>query len=97
MEELVLTKEQLLMKSEGVKDCVKWLEKKLKGEKNELENDNKNYDTWGMFDDCGPSYENAIVEREARMEALVEVKVSLEKYMRKLRHMADEVYLDRKE
>ena len=91
MEELVLTKEQLLMKSEGVRDCVKWLEKKLKDEKNELENNNKNYATWGMFSDCGPSYKNAVVEREARMEALIEVKVSLEKYMRKLRHMADEV------
>jgi len=91
MEETNLTKEQLLMKSEGVKDCVKWLENKLKGEKNELENDNKNYSTWGMFDDCGPSYENAIVEREARMESLIEAKVGLEKYMRKLRHMADEV------
>jgi len=91
MEELVLTKEQLLMKSEGVRDCVKWLEKKLKEEKKELEKDNKNYATWGMFSDCGPSYENAVVEREARIEALVEAKVSLEKYMRKLRHMADEV------
>ena len=79
------------MKSEGVKDCVKWLKDKLKEEKKELEKDNKNYATWGMFSDCGPSYENAVVEREARMESLVEVKVGLEKYMRKLRHMADEV------
>jgi len=36
-------------------------------------------------------YRNDVIEREARMEALVEVKVSLEKYMRKLRRMADEV------
>jgi len=90
MEE-ILTKEQLLMKSEGVKDCVKWLEKKLKEEKKELEVDNKNYATWGMFSDCGPSYENDVIERKARMESLVEAKVSLEKYMRKLRHMVNEV------
>ena len=36
MEETSLTKEQLLMKSDGVKDCVKWIEKKLKDEKEQL-------------------------------------------------------------
>lgn len=91
MEEVKLTKEQLLMKSEGVKDCVKWLEKKLKEEKEYLKDDEKNYANFGMFDDCGPSYRQNLIEREARIESLVEVKVSLEKYMRKLRHMADEV------
>lgn len=91
MEEEVLTRKQLLMKAEGVKDCIKWLEKKLKMEKEELKEDKKNYADFGMFDDCGPSYENDVVVQEARMEAMVEVKVSLEKYIRKLRHMADEV------
>jgi len=91
MEEVILTKEQLLMKSEGAKDCVKWLEKKLKEEKEYLKEDNENLKTFGMFSDCGPSYRNAVIEREARMESLIEAKVGLEKYMRKLRHMAEEV------
>ena len=78
MEEKVLTKEQLLMKSEGVKDCVKWLKDKLKEEKEELKKDDKNYATWGMFSDCGPSYRNDVIVREARMESLVEAKVSLD-------------------
>jgi len=91
MEEVILTKDQLLMKSEGVKDCVKWLEKKLKEEKECLKEDNENLRNFGMFDGCGPSYRQNLIEREARMESLVEAKVGLEKYMRKLRHMADEV------
>lgn len=53
--------------------------------------DKENLKTFGMFSDCGPSYREAVIEREAIIESLVEVKVGLEKYMRKLRHMADEV------
>jgi len=91
MEERILTKEQLLIKSEGVKDCVKWLKDKLKEEKESLKYNEKMLSQFGMFDDCGPSYRNDVVVRIARMESLVEAKIGLEKYMKKLRHMAEEV------
>ena len=91
MEETSLTKEQLLMKSNGVKDCVKWIEKKLKDEKEQLKYDEDMWNSYGMFEDCGESYKVAVYERKARMEALVETKISLQKYMKKLKHMAEEV------
>lgn len=39
------------------------------------------------FDDNGKSY---IEEEEVRLETLVGVKISIEKYMRKLRHQEKE-------
>lgn len=82
MKKETLTKEQLLMKSEGVRDCIKWIEQKLKEEKKELEKDKDMKSIYGMFEDCGESYRVQVYEDEARMNALIETKVSLEKYMK---------------
>lgn len=87
--EIELNKEQLLIKSEGVKDCVEWVKEKLKEEKILLKQDTLLYQTYGFYSDCGSSYEHNLAVREARMSALVEVKVSLEKYMKKLKHMTE--------
>lgn len=86
----IVTKEELLIKADGVKDCVKQTEKKIKEEKKLLEIDKKDYQSFGMYDDCGSIYEQHVIKREARIEVLIEQKISLEKYMRKLRHEAKE-------
>jgi hypothetical protein len=86
-----MSSEELLYKSDGVKECVKWIEKKLKKEKEQLKTDEDLESAYGMYENCGSSYRDAVVKREGRMESLVEVKVELEKYMKKLRHEADEV------
>ena len=49
------------------------------------------WNSYGMFEDCGESYKVVVYERKARMEALVETKISLQKYMKKLKHIAEEV------
>lgn len=74
---LLTKKEQLLAESKGVKDCVKWLEKRIKEKQKELEKVERYY--------------GEICELDVAIKTLIEVKISLEKYSRKLKHEANEV------
>jgi len=58
---------ELFYKSEGVRGCVKWLEKEIKIEKQAF----------------GRAYGRDI-------NTMINIKISLEKYMKKLLHQADE-------
>jgi hypothetical protein len=84
-------KEELLYKSEGVRDCVKWLEQELKKQEKNVEGAEKNELDFGMYDDCGESYRHELIRQKQQMETMVNIKVSLEKYMKKLKHEVDEV------
>lgn len=66
-----LNKDQLLMKSEGVRDCVKWTEEKIKKEKQLLIQDEELESAYGMYEDCGESYRNEIIRRKARIDVLI--------------------------
>ena len=91
MDEENLTSEQYLLKAKGVHDCVKWMGKKIKEEQSNLEGAKQSYKDFGMFDDCGESYSNDYTEAKAIVKCLIGVKISLEKYEKKLKHMAEEV------
>ena len=84
-------KDFLLAQSQAVKDCAKHLIKKIKTEKKLLKAEQADARHFGMFDDCGEFYINRVTEREARISVLVEQKISLEKYSKKLRHQAEEL------
>lgn len=71
-------REQLLSESKGIKDTVKWLEKKIKEKRKAIEGD-----SWYYY------YNDNHVEK-AIIEELIKVKVGLEKYSKKLKHMANE-------
>lgn len=73
-----------------VRDVFKWLDNKCKIQKDNLEKvkQQKKKGQFIYFDDNGESY---IKEEEIRLETLVGVKISVEKYMRKLRHQENEV------
>lgn len=73
---VISKKEEILIKSEGVKDCVKWVEKILKETKKEL-------------DDCGDWEYHSIIQ--SRLEGQLKIKVGLERYLKKLRYEADEI------
>jgi hypothetical protein len=77
-----LTKQDLLMKSDGVKDCVKWLEQEIKSRNKTYKEEKANNWCW---------YSDQLHEDKAVIDALVSVKVSLEKYSKKLKHEADEL------
>jgi hypothetical protein len=66
------------IKALGVDDCVKWIQAEVKRAKEHYQWAKKRY---GQFD-CQ--------EEKARLDTLVSVKISLEKYAKKLRHQARE-------
>lgn len=76
-------------KSDGVKDVFKWLEKECKAQKKRLDAiiKEKEKGTYYWFSDMG---ESIVREEEIRLETLVNIKISVEKYMKKLRHKEKE-------
>lgn len=65
-------RDQLLAESKGVKDCVKWLNIRIKDKQRNID------DGWYSSD-------------RAVIAEMIDIKIGLEKYSRKLKHMADEV------
>ena len=59
------------MKSEGVRDIVKWMEQQIKEKKQEM----KDYLGW---DDMG--------NKQSELDQMIAWKISTEKYMKKLKH-----------
>ena len=74
------------MKSEGVKDVVKWLEGEIKKAKVNHEQAIKDRKNFGMYEDCGEYYHQNEAVAKAVLDGLVRVKISTEKYAKKLKH-----------
>ena len=74
------------MKSEGVKDVVKWLENEIKKAKVNHEQAIKDRKNFGMYEDCGEYYHQNEAVATAVLDELVRVKISTEKYAKKLKH-----------
>lgn len=67
-----------LIKAEGVKDCVKWIEKRIKEKQRQL-------------NECSSYYDSEIrVLLQTEINEAIEIKISLEKYAKKLKHMTEE-------
>lgn len=84
------------MKSEGVKDVFKWLDKKCKEQKKNVERAEEYYQQskrqWSGFNDTQCIIDGAEIDLERakeRLQAYVDIKVSVEKYMRKLKHQGE--------
>lgn len=77
------------MKSEGVKDIVEWMKEQIKLQKLEVDEASKRQRTFGMFEDCGASYDSAAAAEKAKLDVMVSWKISTEKYMKKLRHQGE--------
>lgn len=82
-------KTPIFKQSEVVKNVFKWLDNKCKIQRDNLEKvkQQKKNGHFMYFEDNGKSY---IEEEEVRLETLVGVKISIEKYMRKLRYQEKE-------
>jgi hypothetical protein len=74
------------MKSEGVKDVVRWMEGEIKKAKGELDEANKNH---SLIPAVGEFYDTQRREAEIRLRTMVSWKISTEKYMKKLRHQGE--------
>ena len=62
------------VKSEGVRDIVKWIEQQIKEKKQEM----KDYVGW---DDMG--------NKQSELDQMISWKISTEKYMKKLKHQGE--------
>lgn len=74
------------MKSDGVKDVFKWLEQKCKEQKKEVDELEDLYrGSWSFL------YRNSddLTRAKERLQAYVDIKVGVEKYMKKLRHQGE--------
>lgn len=82
-------KTPIFEQSDVVRSVFKWLDKKCKNQKKQLDHiiQQQKNGYFMYFDDNGRS---DIKEEEIRLEALVDVKISIEKYMRKLKHQENE-------
>lgn len=76
----------------GVKECAKFVSKELKGAKKELDIAKEDYREWGMYDDCGSSFQMEYYEKKGKFDALLALKIKLEKYAKKLGHEEREKY-----
>ena len=74
------------MKSEGVKDVVNWLKKEIKEAKKAYDRAIENRRNFGMYEDCGEYYRENESVAKAVLDELVRVKISTEKYYKKLKH-----------
>mgnify|MGYP007127345302 CR=1 FL=1 len=52
----------------------------------ELEAAKRDFNAFGMFDDCGPSYEASYSQAKGSYEMAVALKISSEKHYKKLKH-----------
>ena len=85
-----MQRDELTIKSEAVLDVVKWLEKEIAKSKIKVETAKKDYRDFSGFEDCASSYERMLIEAETELNTLVSIKISTEKYSKKLKHMAKE-------
>lgn len=74
------------MKSEGVRDIVKWMEDKIKQQKLNVQQATKDVQHLGHFEDCGDYYQGELVKEHAVLDMMVSWRISTEKYMKKLQH-----------
>ena len=78
-------------KSDGVHDVVKWLEQKCKEQKKVVELARKHYETdldWAKLSDLTEAdfSEKEFKEAKIKLDVLVSIKASIEKYFKKLRY-----------
>jgi len=78
-----------MRKSDGVQDIVKWLEQRCKDRKKDVEEAEKGVRALGMFEDCGDFYREQLATAQAALAEAVSIKISTEKYMKKLRHQGE--------
>ncbi|MGL4583645.1 MAG: hypothetical protein ACRCVU_11775 [Flavobacterium sp.] len=74
------------MKSEGVRDIVKWMQEKIKEQKLNVQQAVKDVSHLGHFEDCGDYYHSKLNKEQAILVMMVSWKASTEKYMKKLQH-----------
>lgn len=87
---LVLIEELGMNHTEFAKDLDKWLDDKLKQAKKDIEIAKQNVYSFGMYDDCGDSYQEDLVIAKEKFDVLLDIKIGIEKYAKKIQHQENE-------
>lgn len=84
------------MKSDGVKDIFDWMKQKCKDQKRVVDKAEEYYQTqkqrWRWYDDTKFIVDGAEVDlalAKERLQAYVDIKIGVEKYMKKQRHQGE--------
>lgn len=74
------------MESVGVRKVVAWLEEEIEKAKADVVSAKKSRSRFGMYEDCGESYNEDVIAAEAILKELVRVKNNTEELARKLQN-----------
>lgn len=78
------------MESEGVKKVVLWLEEEIEKAKADVVSAKRARSRFGMYDDCGESYNEDVIAAEAALKELVRVKNKTEELAKNLQNEENE-------
>lgn len=69
---------------------IKWLEARCKALKKELDRNKEEKRHLGYFADCASFYEDNVLRSETALNETVAIKISTEKYVKKIKHLVNE-------
>jgi len=78
------------MESEGVKKVVVWLEEEIEKAKANVVSAKRARSKFGMYEDCGESYNEDVIAAEAALKELVRVKNKAEELAKNLQNKENE-------
>ncbi|EPP7234302.1 hypothetical protein ACTOJ1_001245 [Shigella flexneri] len=78
------------MESEGVKKVVLWLEEEIEKAKADVVSAKRARSRFGMYEDCGESYNEDVIAAEAALKELVRVKNKAEELAQNLQNKENE-------
>lgn len=78
------------MESEGVKKVVLWLEEEIEKAKADVVSAKRARSKFGMYEDCGESYNEDVIAAEAALKELVRVKNKAEELAKNLQNKENE-------
>jgi len=78
------------MESEGVKKVVLWLEEEIEKAKADVVSAKRARSKFGMYEDCGESYNEDVIAAEAALKELVRVKNKTEELAKNLQNEENE-------
>lgn len=78
------------MESEGVKKVVVWLEEEIEKAKANVVSAKRARSRFGMYEDCGESYNEDVIAAKAALKELVRVKDKAEELAQNLQNEENE-------
>lgn len=84
--------EILSIERKTVKHTVKFIINRIKNLKALLSMQKADAKEFGGYEDCGEFYHNEVMQTEAAIEELVRLKISMEKYAKKLKYEINSKY-----